>query len=40
MNFGMMPQQYKYDRVKPPKNPLDLPRYLKELLGGFFSRLF
>ncbi len=40
MNFGMMPQQYKYDRVKPPKGPLDLPRYLKELLGGFFSRLF
>ena len=40
MNCGMMPQQYKYDRVKPPKNPLDLPRYLKELLGGFFSRLF
>ncbi len=40
MNFGMMPQQYKYDRVKPPKSILDLPRYLKELLGGFFSRLF
>ena len=39
MTPGMMPQQYKYDRVKPPKNPLDLPRYLKELLGGFFSRL-
>lgn len=33
------PGQYKYDRVAPPKSPLDLPRYLKELLGGFFSRL-
>lgn len=31
--------QYKYDRIKPPKGPLDLPRYLKELLGGFFARL-
>jgi len=40
MGPGMMPQQYKYNRVKPPKNVLDLPRYLKELLGGFFSRLF
>ena len=34
------PGQYKYDRIAPPKNPLDLFRYLKELLGGFFSRLF
>ena len=41
MGPGGMPfGQYKYDRVKPPKNPLDVPRYLKELLGGFFSRLF
>lgn len=36
----MLPGQYKYDRVKPPKGLGDLPRYLKELLGGFFSRLF
>lgn len=28
----------KYDRVKPPENASDVPRYLKELLGGFFSR--
>ncbi len=36
----MPPGQYEYDRVKPPKSPLDMPRYLKELLGGFFTRLF
>ena len=35
-----LPGQYKYDRVKPPRNLFDVPRYLKELLGGFFSRLF
>lgn len=41
MGPGMFyPGQYKYDRVRPPKGLLDLPRYLKELLGGFFSRLF
>ena len=39
MNAPMLPGQYKYDRVKPPKNVFDLPRYLKDLLGGFFSRL-
>ena len=40
MNHGAPPLgQYKYDRIPPPKGPLDLPRYLKELLGGFFSRL-
>ena len=37
---GMPPGQYKYDRVKPPKGLGDLPRYLKQLRGGFFSRLF
>lgn len=37
---GAPPGQYKYDRVKPPKSLADLPRYLGELLGGFFSRLF
>ncbi len=30
----------KYERVSPPKSFSDLPRYLRELLGGFFSRLF
>ncbi|MBE6605283.1 MAG: ABC transporter ATP-binding protein [Ruminococcaceae bacterium] len=34
------PGQYKYDRVKPPKSIFDVPRFLKELLGGFFTRLF
>ncbi|MBQ3064463.1 MAG: ABC transporter ATP-binding protein [Clostridia bacterium] len=33
------PGQYKYERVKPPRGIGDLPRYLKQLLGGFFSRL-
>ncbi len=31
--------RFEYAKVPPPKNPLDLPRYLRELLGGFFSRL-
>ena len=31
---------YKHDRVPPPKNLKDLPRYLKALLGGFFTRFF
>ena len=31
--------RYNYEKVKPPKGICDLPRYLKELLGGFFSRL-
>ncbi len=34
------PMRYDYQRVPPPKGLRDLPRYLKELLGGFFSRLF
>lgn len=29
---------YTYDRVPLPKNLKDVPRYLKELLGGFFVR--
>ena len=33
------PPQYEYERVKPPRSPLDLFRFLKELLGGFFARL-
>ena len=38
----MMPPpgpRFQYAKVAPPKNFGDLPRYLKELLGGFFSRL-
>lgn len=34
------PGQYQYQKVAPPKSPADLPRYLGELCGGFFSRLF
>ena len=34
------PGQYQYRKVAPPKSPKDLPRYLGELCGGFFSRLF
>ena len=30
----------KQPKVAPPKNIKDLPRYLKETVGGFFSRLF
>ena len=40
MPGALPPGQYKYDRIAPPKNPLDLFRYLKELLGGFFSAKF
>lgn len=34
--MGGFPPQY--ERVKKPKNIADVPRYLKELIGGFFSR--
>lgn len=34
------PGGFRYERVAPPKGLRDLPRYLKELLGGFFYRLF
>lgn len=34
------PGQYQYQKVAPPRSPKDLPRYLGELCGGFFSRLF
>ncbi len=36
----MFPAPYEYERIKPPRSPLDLPRYLGAVLGGFFSRLF
>ncbi len=31
--------RFQYAKVTPPKNIADLPRYLKELLGGFFTRM-
>ncbi len=31
--------RFQYTKIAPPKNMGDLPRYLKELLGGFFSRM-
>jgi len=34
------PSRYQYERVASPKGLSDVPRYLKELLGGFFTRLF
>ncbi len=34
--MGGFPPQY--ERVKKPKNLSDVPRYLNELIGGFFSR--
>ena len=32
--------RFEYDRVTPPKGMGDVPRYLKELLGGFFGRFW
>lgn len=39
---GRAPQAVRepYERVAPPKNMRDVPRYVKELMSGFFSRLF
>lgn len=34
----MMPQDSRYRKVEPPAGIKDVPRYLKELLTGFFSR--
>lgn len=39
MRGSMPPGQFQYDKVAPPKSLSDLPRYLKELLGGFFTRM-
>ena len=39
MGFGS-PPKFEYERVSPPKNLRDLGRYLRELIGGFFYRLF
>ena len=35
-----MPPVYEYDKVLPPRSVGDVPRFLKELLGGFFKRFF
>ena len=32
-------KNFEYEKVTPPKNLRDVPRYLKELFGGFFSRI-
>ena len=36
---GLPMREPKYKKVPPPKNLRDLPRYLGEVTGGFFSRL-
>ncbi|MGM9642557.1 MAG: ABC transporter ATP-binding protein [Eubacteriales bacterium] len=38
MNQGP-PRDFEYEKVDPPKNLKDVPRFLKELFGGFFGRL-
>ena len=35
-----MPPVYEYDKVPSPRSVGDVPRFLKELLGGFFKRFF
>ena len=32
-------RQFQYSQITPPKNVLDVPRYLRDLLSGFFSRM-
>ena len=34
--FGNKPNE---NRVEPPKSLRELPRFIRELLGGFFKRL-
>ena len=36
---GGPPKHFQYDKIAPPKGLSDLPRYMKELLGGFFTRM-
>jgi len=36
--MGGPPRPYEHQKVTPPKGVSDVPRYLKELLGGFFMR--
>jgi len=31
--------RFQYAKITPPKNIADVPRYLGELLGGFFTRM-
>ena len=38
--MGGPPSAYQHKRVEKPKNLADVPRYLGELLGGFFTRFF
>ena len=40
MGMGGPPSAYQHKRVEKPKNLADVPRYLGELLGGFFTRFF
>lgn len=43
MNRGISPpgsMGFQHERVTPPKGIKDIPRYLRELLGGFFKRFF
>ena len=35
---GFGPRHYEHEKVPAPKNLADLPRFLRELLGGFFLR--
>ena len=37
---GRGPSEFRYEKVAPPKGIGDVPRFLGELLGGFFYRLF
>ncbi len=37
---ALPPSQYEYQSIRPPRSLRDLPRFLRELLGGFFTRLF
>ena len=32
-------RQFQYEQVARPKNVADLPRFVKEWVGGFFSRM-
>lgn len=37
--FGMRQGGFEYEKVTPPKSLKDLPRYMRELLGGFGGRM-
>ncbi len=38
-HYGGWGSGYEHEKVEPPKNLKDLPRFLKELIGGLFGRL-